>query len=475
MDLTRLNELIKNPDAVSTEDANLLNEILIEYPYFQAARLLLAHATKDSENIKTAAVYTAYRSVLKKVINHEFDPEVNLPNLNNLDLSQDDFNALEHLSEEDSSTTVFEEEHSLPDEEPMPPLEDVEAESSVSTSEYIEIEDEWTFEPAAPEESHAENSYDDLQEAKTSDHTEEEDFPTFQEVQFDEPAYLADSSDYEEPTSSFDTNDEDADELPIADPFADDPEIPMSADYQELMASLEALRKTRERNQEEEEENAARQKWQEMMQAEESKVQTEEPKNEHVDPEPPEEVRFPTAEKETPTSSPPATPEANTLGNESIPKTERFRASEHAFAIDAFLEEYEAEQQKKTKEETDTFLAPESSFFALDDLLNLTDDDTTNTTTKSEQQAIIDAFIEQQPQIKMPTSAESLKEYTPQEDLARHSVEHSSMAVSENLAQILTRQGKFGKAIDIYEALILKYPEKKAYFAARIEFLKNKQ
>ena len=44
---------------------------------------------------------------------------------------------------------------------------------------------------------------------------------------------------------------------------------------------------------------------------------------------------------------------------------------------------------------------------------------------------------------------------------------------TENLAQIMVRQGKTEKAIDIYEKLILKYPQKKAYFATCIEKLKT--
>lgn len=45
--------------------------------------------------------------------------------------------------------------------------------------------------------------------------------------------------------------------------------------------------------------------------------------------------------------------------------------------------------------------------------------------------------------------------------------------VTENLAQIMVRQGKTEKAIDIYEKLVLKYPQKSAYFATCIENLKN--
>ena len=45
--------------------------------------------------------------------------------------------------------------------------------------------------------------------------------------------------------------------------------------------------------------------------------------------------------------------------------------------------------------------------------------------------------------------------------------------LSENLAIIYKNQGKTKKAIEIYEKLILKFPEKEAYFATRIEDLKK--
>jgi TolA-binding protein len=47
--------------------------------------------------------------------------------------------------------------------------------------------------------------------------------------------------------------------------------------------------------------------------------------------------------------------------------------------------------------------------------------------------------------------------------------EVSRFQASENLAMILKRQGKIERAIQIYEDLILKYPEKRGYFAAQIE------
>jgi tetratricopeptide (TPR) repeat protein len=59
-------------------------------------------------------------------------------------------------------------------------------------------------------------------------------------------------------------------------------------------------------------------------------------------------------------------------------------------------------------------------------------------------------------------------------DLSSKSSTISKGPISENFAKILTLQGKTDKAIEIYEQLILKIPEKKAYFEAQIEKLKNR-
>jgi tetratricopeptide (TPR) repeat protein len=89
---------------------------------------------------------------------------------------------------------------------------------------------------------------------------------------------------------------------------------------------------------------------------------------------------------------------------------------------------------------------------------------------KKKQKEIIEKFINADPVI--PTlKPHALPEN--QEDLASGSSRINRNPISETFARILSLQGKKDKAIEIYEQLILKVPEKKAYFAAEIEKLKK--
>jgi len=87
---------------------------------------------------------------------------------------------------------------------------------------------------------------------------------------------------------------------------------------------------------------------------------------------------------------------------------------------------------------------------------------------------IIDEFIQNQPSISRAKS----KFYDPV-DKAKESIVEQEDIVSETLATIYMDQGYYEKAINMYEKLILKIPEKSSYFAALIKKankeLKNKK
>lgn len=82
---------------------------------------------------------------------------------------------------------------------------------------------------------------------------------------------------------------------------------------------------------------------------------------------------------------------------------------------------------------------------------------------------IIERFIHTDPQIR-PLAADKLDN----ENKAKRSSEDQDELVTETLARIYTDQMLYHKAIATYKKLILKFPEKKLYFAAQIEQLEKK-
>jgi tetratricopeptide (TPR) repeat protein len=90
-------------------------------------------------------------------------------------------------------------------------------------------------------------------------------------------------------------------------------------------------------------------------------------------------------------------------------------------------------------------------------------------TKKAIQSELIDKFILANPRIEPVTVRNSL----PADDISKPSVEEDDGLLTETLAKIYTRQGYYSRAIDIYEKLSLKFPEKSTYFASQIEKVKE--
>ena len=86
---------------------------------------------------------------------------------------------------------------------------------------------------------------------------------------------------------------------------------------------------------------------------------------------------------------------------------------------------------------------------------------------------LIDSFIKKEPRIS-PVRAKT-SEPAEQEDLAKRNKPAGGGFVTESFAKILEQQGKLDKARAIYEKLMAKNPEKRAYFAAKISDLTGSQ
>ncbi|HOK25663.1 MAG TPA: hypothetical protein P5320_04795 [Bacteroidales bacterium] len=101
--------------------------------------------------------------------------------------------------------------------------------------------------------------------------------------------------------------------------------------------------------------------------------------------------------------------------------------------------------------------------------VDTSNNDVTEVSKPLSQAELIERFILSNPKIEPVRE----KRDEPLVDISRPFTEETGGFVTETLAKIYVSQGYFSKAIDIYEKLSLKYPEKSSYFASRIEEIKK--
>ena len=85
---------------------------------------------------------------------------------------------------------------------------------------------------------------------------------------------------------------------------------------------------------------------------------------------------------------------------------------------------------------------------------------------KEKKLALIDKFIEANPKIP------PINKDTELSNKIETSSENRPYLMTETLARVYLEQNKYNKAIQAYEILILKYPEKSSFFANRISDIK---
>ena len=81
---------------------------------------------------------------------------------------------------------------------------------------------------------------------------------------------------------------------------------------------------------------------------------------------------------------------------------------------------------------------------------------------------LIDKFLREAPKMSKPKT-----EFYNAVNMAKQSLADDITFVSETLAKIFVMQGNYNKALQAYENLRLKYPEKRLYFAAQIKNLRK--
>ena len=90
---------------------------------------------------------------------------------------------------------------------------------------------------------------------------------------------------------------------------------------------------------------------------------------------------------------------------------------------------------------------------------------------QDEQLALIEQFIKKEPRIQPNRKNDGSEEF---EDLSERSTTLNNPLLTESYAKILGRQGRFDQAIEVYQKLMVKSPEKNTYFSEKVADLQRK-
>lgn len=160
-----------------------------------------------------------------------------------------------------------------------------------------------------------------------------------------------------------------------------------------------------------------------------------------------------------------STPDTKAVGtgDEQV-KSKRERIIELSKALNAqpMTENEESKPAKRKREERKDIM---------DEIVHTKTEIEPENEKQKEQLEIIDQFIKTQPSI---SSAKDKPPHIQEGDLSSIKPgEFGENIVSETLVELLIKQGKKDKAIEVLKKLIWKFPQKKSYFAAQIEELKK--
>ncbi|MGY6522673.1 MAG: hypothetical protein ACXIUD_13150 [Mongoliitalea sp.] len=145
------------------------------------------------------------------------------------------------------------------------------------------------------------------------------------------------------------------------------------------------------------------------------------------------------------------------------------------------LEITEVSSEKATIEETISVDEPKEAEKPIRKKRKSSDDDLIENIRKREKKEIKDEKKKEQIDIIKAFSKKSIKLATIQEieanhtqsDLSAKSTEINERLITESYAKLLAKQNKKTKAIEIYQKLIVKFPDKSTYFADQIKNLED--
>jgi tetratricopeptide (TPR) repeat protein len=172
-----------------------------------------------------------------------------------------------------------------------------------------------------------------------------------------------------------------------------------------------------------------------------------------------------TSEKKEPVDNTVAAINKESSSSKDSSKTRKERIVELAKSMSAAKDEAPSEEPKQKGKKKN----PSESF--IEEIATTKQALEPENEKQKEQLQIIEQFIKTQPSIPNPKDKATA---TPAGDLSSIKTgEFNDNVVSETLVEILIKQGKKDKAIEVLKKLIWKFPQKKAYFAAQIEQLKS--
>ncbi len=90
--------------------------------------------------------------------------------------------------------------------------------------------------------------------------------------------------------------------------------------------------------------------------------------------------------------------------------------------------------------------------------------------SQKDENDLIQKFINSSPSLRITTPHET---ETLHKDFSQESVSENQEIITETFADLLVQQKKYGKAIEAFRQLSLKFPEKSVYFAGRIEEIRK--